>query len=111
MNNSFVSKDVAVEVAVVFAKAPYIDAQKTSQRLKNNIHVTRLRLHDVVYVLFFGHLDVILQYRRTGKCNLFVKHKYMKLARINNFTYSRTTTIISTKNTLCLTIKTITRKY
>ena len=23
MNNSFVSKDVAVEVAVVFAKAPY----------------------------------------------------------------------------------------
>ena len=49
-------------------------SQKTSQRVKNNSHDSRLRL--VSYVLYFTCCDVIcdlLQYTRTEKCNLFVK--------------------------------------
>ena len=49
-------------------------SQKTSQRVKNNSHATRLRL---VLFLFFTRCDVmcdLLQYTRTQKCNLFVKY-------------------------------------
>ena len=44
------------------------------QRVKNKTSTTRLRL--MSYILFFTRCDVIcdlLQYTRTGKCNLFVK--------------------------------------
>ena len=47
---------------------------KTSQRVKNNRHATRLRL---VYFLFVIRCDIIsdlLQYTRRGKCNLCVNH-------------------------------------
>ena len=47
---------------------------KMLQRVKNKTSTTRLRL--MSYILFFTRCDVIcdlLQYTRTGKCNLFVK--------------------------------------
>ena len=49
-------------------------SQKTSQRVKNNSHATRLRL--VPYFLFFTRCEIIcglLQYTYTEKSNLFVK--------------------------------------
>ena len=49
-------------------------SQKTSQRVRNNSHATRLRL--VSYFLFFLCCDVIhdpLQYTHMEKCYLFVK--------------------------------------
>ena len=51
-------------------------SQKTSQRVKNNSHATRLRL--VSYFLFFTRCDVIcdlLQYTHTEKCYLFVNYE------------------------------------
>ena len=53
--------------------SPVID-HKMLQRVKNKTSTTRLRL--MSYILFFTRCDVIcdlLQYTRTGKCNLFVK--------------------------------------
>ena len=60
-------------IAKVVTRCTVID-HKMLQRVKNKTSTTRLRL--MSYILFFTRCDVIcdlLQYTRTGKCNLFVK--------------------------------------
>ena len=57
-------------------------SQMTSQRVKNNNHVTRLRL--VSFFLFFARCDIIcdlLQYTHMEKCNLFYKYKHINSMR------------------------------
>ena len=61
---------------ITFSVCVYCNkSQKTSQRVMNDSHDTRLRL--VAYLLFFIRCDVIcdpLQYTRTEKCNLCFKY-------------------------------------
>ena len=68
-----VGKYVQLNIGLHFPVCVYCNrSQKTSQRVKNNSHVTRLTYFFVLYTLW-RHLWTITVHTYTEKCYLFVK--------------------------------------